>query len=85
MRILSIGWGSDYTNQNIPYGHSSAKLPVIMSSCLLSFIFNVTADGQTNEQHQVLEVCFADNKLKNIITKAREILNIALLVLCDML
>ena len=64
LRILSIGWGSHYTNQNIPYGQSSAKLPVIMSSCLLSFIFNVTADGQTNEQHQVLQVCFADNKLK---------------------
>ena len=36
LRILSIGWGSHYTNQNIPYGQSSAKLPVIMSSCLLS-------------------------------------------------
>ena len=49
---------------NIPYGQSSAKLPVIIirsSGYHVIILFNIATDTLTDTQHQDLQVCFADN------------------------
>ena len=61
---------------NIPYGQSSAKLPVtrslshsvtrsLVTPVILSSAFSTLShtNTQTNRQHQGLQVCFADNNV----------------------
>ena len=65
-----LGSATPTPTSNIPYGQSSAKLPVLRSSGHLVtwspqslYFFNMATNGdkQTDEQHQGLQVCFADN------------------------